>query len=1051
MQDKQFVVYKSSAGSGKTFTLVKEYLKLALADKNALSRSYRGILAITFTNKAASEMKWRIIKALKEISSGKGGTLGNLVSAELQMSETELQQRASAVLTDILHNYSDFSIGTIDSFTHRIIRTFALDLKLPVNFQIETDSDTVFKKVINLLISNLGKDQLVTDYLTQYSLSQLEENKNWDPENSLIDFIKEINKEGINDLIAKLSAYQISDFEVIKKQLKEFIRQYEAQLKQAGEEGLKLIHSKNLTPAAFYNGASGIYNFFVKLATLKETSEEELFKATVLKTLNEDKWYGGKISAPEQAAIDSIKSNLQQSAESVLNYIRQEEKRYNVFKLIYRNIYAIGLVNELAKLTTEFKAEENILFISEFNERIFEVVNHEPTPFIFERLGDRYKHFLLDEFQDTSSMQWQNMLPLIDNALAGGRLNLIVGDGKQSIYRWRNADVAQFVNLPQLHIKDKNPVMEEREDALVRNYVPRYLEANYRSKPVVVQFNNTLFGYLAETVLNEDLKKIYEHHAQKFSDGNEGYVSIDFPFLGEEDTDAVNTACVLKYIQQAVNDGYKYSDICIIVRQNRHGNTISNFLIEQNIPVVSAESLLLDKAEEVNVILSFLKYAANHKDLVSASVVITHLWMHGICTHDQYIELLRLINTGKRDLFGVLQQQGINIDKQKVMTSSLYDACVEIIQSLELNKRNPQYIRFFLDELLLFLQANTSNVSLFIEWWERRSEKASVIIPEGIDAVNVMTIHASKGLEFPVVITPYLAWDVEKTQSLWVDVEDEELNLPVALIQTSGLADKTIYQPIAEHERQQQTLDTLNLLYVDFTRAVDRLHIISPELRKNSRKNCHAWLQAFAATQQGFDAEANHFETGTLTPKAAETHHKNGLSQLQIAGMEFTGNDSIVEIKGASSYQSSEEITKAREYGILVHYILSQVKYRNDLDEVIRQTYQAGDITESEAGQIRSDILQLLNIKAVGPYFEPGAEVKNEVEILSADGTILRPDRVVIENNTAVVIDYKTGKKNPAKYHLQMKAYEQALLSLGYKKVKKLLLYIHEQEAELIS
>ncbi len=192
-----FIVYKSSAGSGKTFTLVKEYLKLALVEKHSLTKAYKSILAITFTNKAASEMKWRIIKALKEISLESNDMLSSLIAKELSISKEDLKTRAEIVLTDVLHNYSDFSIGTIDSFTHRIIRTFALDLKLPINFQIETDSDAVFKKVISTLINNLGKDKLITDYLVQFSMAQIEDNKNWDPEQTLIDFIKEINKEGV--------------------------------------------------------------------------------------------------------------------------------------------------------------------------------------------------------------------------------------------------------------------------------------------------------------------------------------------------------------------------------------------------------------------------------------------------------------------------------------------------------------------------------------------------------------------------------------------------------------------------------------------------------------------------------------------------------------------------------------------------------------------------------------------------------------------------------------------------------------------------------------
>jgi ATP-dependent exoDNAse (exonuclease V) beta subunit len=1046
-----FIVYKSSAGSGKTFTLVKEYLKLSLADKHNLSKAYKGILAVTFTNKAASEMKWRIIKALKEISSGSNAMISQLIAAELIISESELKKRAEIVLTDILHNYSDFSIGTIDSFTHRIIRTFALDLKLPINFQIETDSDTVFKKVISTLINNLGKDKLITDYLVQFSLAQIEDNKNWDPEQTLVEFIKEINKEGVSDLVNQLSVFNISDFERIKQQLKSVTKAHESFLKTQGEKALQQINEKQLTANAFASGGSGIYNFFVKLAGLKETSEDALFGANVNKTLNDDKWHGGKASAEEKAAVDSIKRELAQIAGDVLNYLRENEQRYNAFSLIYKNIYAMGLVNELAKLTNEYKNDENVLFISEFNERISEVVNNEPTPFIFERLGDRYKHFLLDEFQDTSNMQWQNMLPLIDNSLGNGNLNLIVGDGKQSIYRWRNADVEQFVNLPYVSSFNKNELLAEREDSLIRNFDERVLNKNYRSESTIVKFNNALFEFLATTVLNDDFKKIYHNQKQEHKADEFGYVSIDFPEPGEEDADTVNTQLILNYIHKAIEDGYSYNDVCIIIRQNRHGSTVANYLIENGVPVVSADSLLLNNAKEITIILSFLKYISNQKDLASASVVIQYISDQNFCSEEQYVIFLRELNSSKtKTLFDILKECGLKVDILKLTATNLFDGCLEIIRTLNLNEKNPQYIRFFLDEVLGFLQGNTSNTSLFLDWWERRSDKASVIIPEGINAVNIMTIHASKGLEFPVVITPYLAWDIEKTQSIWVDLKEEQIELPVALINTTKAADDTVFKPLAEKERQQQALDSLNMLYVDFTRAVDRLHIISPKLKKKSVKNCHTWLTIFAETQEQYDPANSLLKYGALTKKSPDAHGKPGLEQLKITGLSFNQNPDVIQIKGASAYETNEEVTKAREYGILVHYILSKINTSEDIESVILEAVQAGDLSETESAGMQSEIRALLSISSISAYFERGVEIKNEMEILTSTGEILRPDRVVISGKEAVVIDYKTGKKNAQKYHAQMQDYEYALLQLGYSAVKKLLLYIQEQEVEHI-
>jgi ATP-dependent exoDNAse (exonuclease V) beta subunit len=255
---------------------------------------------------------------------------------------------------------------------------------------------------------------------------------------------------------------------------------------------------------------------------------------------------------------------------------------------------------------------------------------------------------------------------------------------------------------------------------------------------------------------------------------------------------------------------------------------------------------------------------------------------------------------------------------------------------------------------------------------------------------------------------------------------------------------------LAEKERQQQALDSLNMLYVDFTRAVDRLHIISPKLKKNNEKNCHTWLYQFATTQSDFDTEKQQLSFGVLAKKQND-HHKKGLDQLPIPQLNFNRNSEVVQIKGSSKYQSNEEVVKAREYGILVHYILSQIKTKQDIDGVITKATLSGDVSKEEAEKISTDIKQLLELKMITPYFEEGVEIKNEVEILTQAGDILRPDRVVIQGNQAIVIDYKTGKKNAQKYHAQMQDYEYALLSLGYASVKKLLLYIHEQEVEVLS
>lgn len=1000
-------------------------------------------------------MKERIIKALKELSDAgaKATDLSLTLQQALGISQQELGRRAGVVLTEILHHYSDFSIGTIDSFTHRIIRTFATDLKLPVNFQIETDVNHVFGKIVALLLNDLGRDKALTDYLIQYSLSQAEDNKNWNPEQGLLQFINDIYKEGKTGIVRSLQQFSIADFDRVRKNLLDEIKAYQQSLKQPGEEALAAIASNNLAPEDFYQGARGIYSFFKKLTGGEKITLDELYNSNIKKTLEEDKWHGGKTSGAAKAAIDGLKPRLQQLAQQALSIAEQGEARYALQQLIYKNIYAMGLVNELAKLTAQFKEEENILFISEFNERISAVVNGEPTPFIYERLGDRYQHYLVDEFQDTSILQWQNILPLLDNSLASGRLNLIVGDGKQSIYRWRNANVEQFTNLPLLAGSGGNDILYEREQTLARTIEHKLLDTNYRSRPEIVKFNNALFDHLAEQVLHEDFKRIYHQQAQKYK-GEEasGYITIDFADDQTLTKDELNCRAVHSYITAAKADGYSYSDVCIIVRRNQSGNTLANYLIREGIPVVSSESLLLSSALEVNVLISFLKYLANEKDLVSASVVVNYLHVSGLLSDEGYTALLKELNLSKtKTLFDALTACGLPMRKHQLQLKNLYDACIEISQLLGLNEANPVYVRFFLDEVLGFLGSNTSNINLFAEWWERRADKASVVMPEGMDAVSIMTVHKSKGLEFPVVITPYLEGDLQKTEPIWVELGEEGLELEVALIDTSKTANYTRYKDIADRERQFQVLDHLNVLYVDFTRAVDRLHIISikkdAEPRDGSAKTIQAWLYGFARLQPGFDAEKGQLAWGMPQRKAEGKLHASP-GELKAGALAFNHDSKAVEIKGGASYSVAEDLEKAREYGVLVHYILSQVETPADVAPAIHKALLSGDINEAEAAKIAEDVKGLIRKPGLSDYFSEGWQIKNECEILVETGEVLRPDRVALSGDTAVVIDYKTGKRNPAKYHFQMKQYEEALRKLGYGQVKKFLVYIHERDVE---
>ncbi len=1040
--EKNFVVYKSSAGSGKTFTLVKEYLKLALSDESPRPLAYKKILAITFTNKAAAEMKLRIIEALKHISHNlpKVESLIELISKETGSDSETIIKRAKLNLNEILHNYSDFSISTIDSFTHKIVKTFAFDLKLPVNFTIETNTAEFYRKVVSGLMAKIGESTELTDLLVQYSSNNAEENNAWDPELKLLEFAEIIQKEDAEINLQKLRGFTKEQLKEIQKELYTFTSTFKKRIKEKGEEALELIKSKNLSDANFnYGAASGPQNAFKKWANFSFKEISELAGARLKDALAKNKWNSNKNTPSENSVLESISPQLNSISAETITYIEENAQRFSLFNLLEKNIYSIILVNELQQISEEFRAEEQIVFISEFNSKIAKVVSEEPAPFIYERLGERYNNYLLDEFQDTSSLQWLNLLPLVDNALANDRFNLIVGDGKQSIYRWRNANVQQFNVLPRLKDSEHNPILSERANTLNRNFKAEVLDKNYRSLKNIVEFNNDVFNFLPKHYLTDEFKSIYDTQEQKLRYDTGGYVSVHHGILEKDNLDSENFELIQKHIKLAIESGYSYNDICIIARNNRQGNLCANFLMEVEIPVISSDSLLLKNNPEINCLSAFLTYLNNPFDDISAAVVLNY-----ISINDKFSENIKALVRSK-DLFAVLKSLNINLNSRSFNQKNILDICIEIITKLKLEERNPQYIRFFLDEVNEYLVNKTGSVNDFLYWWNKRKEKASLIIPEGTNAVRIMSVHKAKGLEFPVVILPFTNWLVYQPSPSWVDLSDTESPLPVGLFNlTKGLAEAGLNE-FYEQEKNEQFLDNLNLLYVAFTRAVERLHVIAYKSKTQNKDTVADWLNVYLTNNIANGEEV--YELGTLQPKLLK-ENKTETQNFDISQLNFNSNSGLIKIKGSHKLKLHEETTTALEKGIKMHYILSGINSVDEIPSVLENMLKQGIISEHEKPELEEKIKLILKNKLLENYFNGTLTSKNEAEMITENGEILRPDKIVFEKDCAVVIDYKTGKPNTKKYSMQMSQYAMALQKMGHAKVKKILVYVDENLVE---
>lgn len=1042
-----FTVYNSSAGSGKTFTLVKEYLKIALKNNN--SNAYKGILAVTFTNKAASEMKERVISALQALSGQKEmeGTPKHLLEALLKpvkegglgITEQEIKERSGLVLRSILHNYNDFAISTIDKFTTKIIRTFALDLKLPLNFGIELNEDEVLKNSVDMLIAEIGVNEKLTKLLIDYSKQKADDEKSWNIEIELVKFAKNILKDGGEAHLEKIRNLTIDDFEQIKKDLIVSINSFEKETKEIAKKGLDFIQTTGIEPTSF--SGSFFFKYWESLHQLKSFSPN----ATVQKIVSgEQNWYAKTVHQSQKDLMDANVSELTDLFNLSRAFLEKEYGGYILKGLLLKNIYQIAVINEIEKTIQEFKTDNNILNLSDFNKQIAKIILTESIPFIYERLGEKYHHYLIDEFQDTSTIQWQNIIPLIENALGNGNYNMLVGDAKQAIYRFRGGEVEQIINLPYIHDHNNNKLLLEREATLVRNHQQESLNDNYRSKAEIVDFNNRFFDFVSCN-LSDKFRHIYKELNQGFDAKNlGGGVSISFL----EEDDGITFTEIKSIIENALKDGYEYNDIAILTRKNDKASEVASFLLENNIQVISSESLLLNNSSEVKFLLSLFKYIAHPKDATNHLYAINYL-INTRFNGEQNIDYFTHKN--QNYLADYLKLHNLSLSISNASTYSLYELTEHFIQHFSLSKEINIFIQFFLDKIHEYAIKYDNSIVNFLEWWDSKSSKFSVIIPEGINAVKVMTIHKSKGLEFPIVIFPFIKTSGKKYNEDFIWTEEPIVKgLDAAILNLNKSLLETVLKDDYESETDKSKLDVINLLYVALTRPKDRLYLLNQlDVDKTTGKTNNYFLD-YCLTQPDAKINDSEYKFGLFSSKVVN-------SQQSTTNGQQTKNEVIKEVvynpwrsKINISYQAPkfwdvENPENYTDYGNLIHQLLSEIKHIGDLETTLNNFINKGLFDENNKNEILNELQELLKIAKVASFFTDFDELKTETAILLPNGESYQPDRVIIRNNKAIIIDYKTGQKEK-KHYEQLENYKIILSQMGYTNIESYLLYIKDKE-----
>lgn len=1054
-------LYKSSAGSGKTYALVKEYIKLCITSN--IDYSYRQILVITFTNKASSEMKQRVLQAIRQLAaenSSQTSVLMKDLSHEMGVPPHEIVFQCQKLIALLLHHYADFSITTIDKFTYKIIKSFSFDLELPWYFEVSLEDDDIIDISLEELFENASQSGWLKNIMTRFLQSNLSQDKDWNISDVLRKFSRKLLSEDAFFFLDQKNIENVDDFQQIEKLIFQKKDQFIFTAKSILSEYLKVNDAYGIDAAWFKKGTLRDYvDKWVRFVKQNEANSfEELDPNKILMECSEEgSFYTKKLPEFQKKIMDRAFEEHKAIFHQLIQLKEDQGPVFVLCQLVQDNLFPVLLLSEIRRSQQKAIHKQNQIHISDFNKKIATILKEEPAAYIYERIGTKYHHFLMDEFQDTSKLQWNNLIPLLSDSIASGRANFIVGDAKQAIYRWRGGEVRQFVELPQnpfyhqwRHI---NPTTLLKDFEV--NFPVKQLDTNYRSCREVVNFNNELFEKM-KPFLPSRIQEIFEAQIQKIRpDKQGGYVCLknikqdpEQELYAIDDSGASMLLNQLTDIQDIIlnslTQGYYYQDICILSRNNKELRVCADFLMHQGIPVVSSESLLLKNSPQVKLLVSFFAW-----DLQSSKYrlfrLLKGLKLFGFITEHDVLEIIK----SPESLMSILFEK-FGFEASYFSSINTYEKLEYLIKIFGFDRPENPFLHSFLDMAYSFFYKKTGTDLDFLAYWEKQKDKKSLNLTEGSNAVQLMTIHKSKGLEFPVVIITDINWDMEpnKTgQYFWVPTKDTLFkDMPFMLLPYKKDLLNTHYRHLYEQEKEQVLLDNVNLLYVALTRASECLYAFSVYREKKELKQweLHHYVMASLCNDPLGGASSDIFEFGVKTVSlSTEKQQQPESSESYLYASNWRTKVAI-----SFSFERDAYIEKTKQ-GNLIHQLLSKIYTKEDVEKTLENFIQKGILLPDQKSYYKKLLYQILEHAALSIWFDPLLTSYNERNILLANGEVLRPDRWVVADKQIILIDYKTGIRDLA--HLSQMSNYLAQFKILYPQymLKGLLVYIQEHEIDI--
>lgn len=1067
---KPLTVYKASAGSGKTFTLATEYIRLLVENP----QSYRNILAVTFTNKATEEMKMRILSQLygiwKQLPES-NNYLKN-IQEKTGLESNVISERAGLSLNNLTHNYNYFRVETIDTFFQSVLRNMARELDLTTNLRIGLNDYQVEELAVDQLIEDLTTTDVMLQWILKYIMENISDDKSWNVIAQIKKFGQNIFKDYYKEVSITLEQKmgEAGFFENYTTCLRDLRKAAEEYMKEIGESFFDTLEGEGLNVDDLSSKQRGIASFFNKLR--KGTFDPSIITTTVANHLeNIEKWCP-KTNPRRDVVLQVVESSLIQILKCA---VEAQEKQWKIFQssnLTLRHLNQLRLLSSIEKKVREINETENRFLLSDTQQLLHSLIDGSDSPFIFEKIGTQLQHVMIDEFQDTSTIQWQNFKVLLAETMSHeDGSNLIVGDVKQSIYRWRSGD---WRLLNGIENQFNSMLMEIKS-----------LSTNYRSTRNVIDFNNTFFRHAAKVEYQaleelecderEQLEKAYADVEQKVPDDkkDEGRVTIELlPYNEYQESVLEHT---VEYVRELIDAGVSQKDIAILVRYNNHIPLIAQYFLE-NLPkvsIVSDEAFRLEASSAVCLMIQALHLLLHPDDqLTKAAIVKT--WL---CTVQ-----------GKELTDDQFMIAGNNFDEylpeayiahfDELLTLPLYELAEKIYSIFQLHRLEGQgaYLCAFYDHLANYVNENTTDIQSFLTEWDENLSKKTIQSDE-TNGIRLISIHKSKGLEFDHVIIPYCDWTLEKYSDniIWCKPNEAPFNdLPIVPIDYSPKMMGSIYEKEYLHEHLQNTVDNLNLLYVAFTRAAKSLYVVGKRGAKNSRSAlielCLPLVAESMPEAQLEGMENNEaaivFEYGTCQTSQPELPSQNNekessnpfLQKSEAISVSIRTYDSKVNFRQSNrsrDFIEGEDIDQQRRYiqaGSILHEIFSTIQTEKDIPEALQRLQFEGILYDEEmtAKRITSMLRKRLSDPRVASWFSPRWTLFNECTILSVeDGEVHehRPDRVITDGDEWIVVDFKFGHPDP-EYHTQVRRYMDLLSSMGHQNIKGYLWYVYSNKIE---